>query len=109
MGIGLLWGSMGMGMMHGPWLPLLPLILVLVGRAWRKRITYPCLGYAEIVHKKRTTRKRSMLLIVLTALLVLALLYRAFLRLRTACRLTKSWHWEPAWRRSSPERASPCA
>ena len=50
-----------------------------MGRAWKKKITYPRLGYAEIIAKKRTTRKRRMLLIVLTALLVLALMYRAFL------------------------------
>ncbi len=79
MGIGLLIGSLSMTEHFYQAAPFLPIILIFIGQAWRKRITYPRLGYAEIVAKKRTTPKRGILLILVTALLLLAVASTAFM------------------------------
>jgi hypothetical protein len=49
---------------------VLPILMILGGRAWRRWITYPRLGYTELIATRRVKRKKAVLLILLAALAV---------------------------------------
>jgi hypothetical protein len=47
---------------------ILPILIILLGKAWKKRITYPRLGYVEFSSKRRMMKRRGILLIMIAAL-----------------------------------------
>lgn len=66
MGFGLAFGGMNLIEHGGAATGLLPLFLILAARAWKRKITYPRLGYAEIHSDRRRQKKRVILLALLT-------------------------------------------
>ena len=65
LGLALLGGGLNLIAAGGTVTGLLPIIIILMARAWKRRITYPRLGYAEILTIRRTQRKRTVLVILL--------------------------------------------
>jgi sterol desaturase/sphingolipid hydroxylase (fatty acid hydroxylase superfamily) len=47
---------------------IVPVLMVLLGRAWKKRITFPRLGYVEFSSKRRMMKRRGILLLLIAAL-----------------------------------------
>jgi hypothetical protein len=47
---------------------IVPVLIVLLGRAWKKRITFPRLGYVEFSSKRRMMKRRGILLLLIAAL-----------------------------------------
>jgi hypothetical protein len=74
MGSMLLLGGINLAQHGGATLGILPILVILIGRAWRKRITYPRLGYAEILAKRRATQRKEMLRMIGLAVLAVAAL-----------------------------------
>jgi hypothetical protein len=52
---------------------LVPIYVILIAKLWKKKITYPRLGYAEFLAKRRKERKTRMLLFLLLLFLAVAL------------------------------------
>lgn len=49
---------------------LAPVLVILMARAWKRRITDPRLGYAEVYHTERVARRKTALWLVVTLALV---------------------------------------
>jgi peptidoglycan/LPS O-acetylase OafA/YrhL len=59
---------------------LLPILLVFLGRAWKKQITYPRLGYAELsAFRQKNKRMQKLFVLVILAVMIL---FTAMLLLR---------------------------
>ncbi|MCB9368542.1 MAG: hypothetical protein H6507_05495 [Calditrichaeota bacterium] len=59
-----------------PTIGILPVIVILLARAWKKRITYPRLGYAGFAKRGRTKRLTVVLtLLTVTAVALVAIQY----------------------------------
>lgn len=52
---------------------LIPILVILAIRAWRKRITYPRLGYVEFSRERRTRTKRAVIILLFVAITTVAL------------------------------------
>lgn len=73
-GIGfVLAGAFVLGSRHGSFVGLVPIFIVLLSRAWKKRITYPRLGYAEFTAARQAGKKRLLVLVLLTIAAVIIL------------------------------------
>jgi hypothetical protein len=77
MGFGLMISGVGMAT-HSSAGAFTPVLIVLLAMAWQRRITYPRLGYAAFVDKRRDEFRRRFLPIVLAVLLLLILVIIAF-------------------------------
>jgi len=52
---------------------LVPIYVILIAKLWKKKITYPRLGYAEFLSKRKKERKTRMLMFLLVLFLAVAL------------------------------------
>ena len=66
-------GAFLLGGRHGFSAGLLPILILLLGRAWKKRITYPRLGYAEFSAARQAEKKKLVVLVLLTVAAVVIL------------------------------------
>jgi hypothetical protein len=79
MGVALVIGGLNLIAGGGAVTGLLPIVIILMARAWKRRITYPRLGYAEIVSIRRKRRARTLLLVILAVFGVVGLAFAAAL------------------------------
>jgi hypothetical protein len=57
----------------GTFTGLVPVYVILIARLWKKKITYPRLGFAEFLAKRTKERKTRMLMFLLVLFLAVAL------------------------------------
>lgn len=74
LGLGLALGGLSLATKSGSTVSgLMPIYIILIGRLWKKKITYPRLGYAEFLAKRKKERKTRMLMFLLVLFLAVAL------------------------------------
>jgi hypothetical protein len=74
LGLGLTMGGLSLATRSGTTVSgLVPIYVILIARLWKKKITYPRLGYAEFLSKRKKERKTRMLMFLLVLFLAVAL------------------------------------
>jgi hypothetical protein len=85
LGMALLIGGMSLALGGSPALTgLLPVYILVIGRLWKTRITYPRLGYADFLAKRKKQRKIRMLKFLLALVLAAVLAALIFLAMESS-------------------------